>query len=830
MDESNRCQYCGKPVGPKAVGELCPECLMKVGLGSGVEPETGQPKTRPAPPAPEEIAKHFTQLEILSLLGQGGMGFVYKAHQKDLERIVALKILPPSVGDDPAFAQRFAGEAKALAKLNHPGIVTIYEFGKTNGLFYFLMEFVDGVNLRQLLANGRISSREALAIVPQICDALQYAHDQGIVHRDIKPENILLDRKGRVKVADFGLAKLIAMGAESSGAGPNVEASTSLTEAGKVMGTPQYMAPEQKERPTEVDHRADIYSLGVVFYQMLTGELPGKRIEPPSKKVVLDVRLDEVVLRALEKQPELRYQQASVLKTDVETIAGSAAPIPQTTKCAGETESKPESKEGERGSSAPVPAEEVRFSRPAIAGALWIPVCFVIFLMARLAVGLLHRSNIPSPPIALGIIILALGPVGMTILGWLAVGQIRRSAGKLRGLGLAVFDGLLFPLLALDFVIAGIASSLLPNFRSEHLQWLEVAIVVGWVGLALAVDAWISWKVWRAVNTNVLPIQKPDRFWRRFAIAIACVPLILIAIVIGYLFLSREGSSFVREQKSATLVSPDPKDARIHLDLAKSLAQVGERDRAIAELQWALQLDPTNEEARNLLKALETNAKSSKASPSVQSRTFTLRHTLASDMADQLVSVLQSKPGTEAKVSKGKLSLTVTAPPDVLTRVATFIAVQDQPEKISRGSYLKYQQESVETYARAFFYACSIEDVPEAISQMLSLPVLAELKGVKLPERGRAFDTKLVNELRGNWEGRDAAVRKVVNAWNKYPLDHLRERGLPVRSRFGEVYFASVSFEGAPEDPVELSFIHDGDGSVTNDVVLDTLPPWFERK
>src|ERR1043165_1053827 len=273
MDESNRCQYCGKPVGPKAVGELCPECLMKVGLGSGVEPETGQPKTRPAPPAPEEIAKHFTQLEILSLLGQGGMGFVYKAHQKDLERIVALKILPPSVGDDPAFAQRFAGEAKALAKLNHPGIVTIYEFGKTNGLFYFLMEFVDGVNLRQLLANGRISSREALAIVPQICDALQYAHDQGIVHRDIKPENILLDRKGRVKVADFGLARLM---------GPVSDAR--LTQSQHIMGTPHYMAPEQFEKPLAVDHRADIYSLGVVLYEMLTGDLPLGRFAPPSRK------------------------------------------------------------------------------------------------------------------------------------------------------------------------------------------------------------------------------------------------------------------------------------------------------------------------------------------------------------------------------------------------------------------------------------------------------------------------------------------------------------------------------------------------------------------
>ena len=137
------------------------------------------------------------------------MGAVYKARQKELDRIVALKILPPGIGDDAAFAGRFAREAKALAKLNHPGIVTLYEFGQTNGLFFFLMEFVDGVNLRQLLHAGRIAPREALAIVPQICDALQYAHDQGIVHRDIKPENILLDRRGRVKVADFGLAKIV---------------------------------------------------------------------------------------------------------------------------------------------------------------------------------------------------------------------------------------------------------------------------------------------------------------------------------------------------------------------------------------------------------------------------------------------------------------------------------------------------------------------------------------------------------------------------------------------------------------------------------------------
>jgi capsular polysaccharide biosynthesis protein len=200
------------------------------------------------------------------------------------------------------------------------------------------MEFVDGVNLRQLLEAGRVSPREALAIVPQLCDALQYAHDQRIVHRDIKPENILVDRQGRVKVADFGLARLIepnppanvAFGpAEAApAAAPALVASATLTDPGRAMGTPHYMAPEQRDRPQEADHRADIYSLGVVFYQMLTGELPGPRLEPPSRKVQLDVRLDEVVLRALEQQPERRFQQVSQVKTAVETIAQDGRPSP----------------------------------------------------------------------------------------------------------------------------------------------------------------------------------------------------------------------------------------------------------------------------------------------------------------------------------------------------------------------------------------------------------------------------------------------------------------------------------------------------------------------
>jgi serine/threonine protein kinase len=314
-----KCSRCGAELPASGV---CPRCAAE--FLQATPSGEGEGEHAFVAPSSADLAAKFPQLEIMAFIGQGGMGAVYKARQKELDRVVALKILPPAKGEQPGFAERFAREARAMAKLNHPGIVTIYEFGRANGLFFFLMEFVDGVSLSQLIHGSRVSPREALAIVPQICDALQYAHDQGIVHRDIKPENILLDRRGRVKVADFGLARLMEgspeplshEGADSSG----------LSEAGKVLGTPQYMAPEQADRPADVDHRADIYALGVVFYQMLTGKLPGKPVEPPSKKVRVDVRLDEVVLRTLEQEPERRYQQASHLKTAVESVSSEGGP------------------------------------------------------------------------------------------------------------------------------------------------------------------------------------------------------------------------------------------------------------------------------------------------------------------------------------------------------------------------------------------------------------------------------------------------------------------------------------------------------------------------
>jgi predicted Ser/Thr protein kinase len=322
MTDTRRCPECGSPLADQAPDAPCPVCLMKLGLESWTQRSAAQPAmeaTQLTPsgrfeaPLPEELAARFPQLEILELLGQGGMGAVYKARQKSLDRLVALKIINPQAADDPDFGRRFTREAQALARLNHPHIVTVHDFGQTDGLYYFVMEFVDGTNVRQLMQAGHFPPEQALAIVPAVCDALQFAHDEGIVHRDIKPENILVDTKGRVKIADFGLARLIRDDLTEE----------ALTHTRQVMGTPRYMAPEQMEGSKNVDHRADIYSLGVVFYEMLTGELPLGRFAPPSQKVQIDVRLDEVVLKALEKEPGLRYQQASEIRTAVETVSGS---------------------------------------------------------------------------------------------------------------------------------------------------------------------------------------------------------------------------------------------------------------------------------------------------------------------------------------------------------------------------------------------------------------------------------------------------------------------------------------------------------------------------
>ena len=277
------------------------------------------------PPTPEALQRDFPQHEIRGILGRGGMGAVYKGWQRSLDRFVAIKILPPGLDDGISdFTERFKREAKAMAHLKHPGIVAVHDAGTTaSGLLYFVMECVEGTDVQQLMRDGqRLDPGEALRITSAACDALAYAHAHGVIHRDIKPSNIMLDEGGTVKVADFGLAKSTA------------PETTVLTVSNITMGTPDFMAPEALHGVAHVDHRADIYALGVMLYQTLTGKLPRGKYDPPSRVVRgLDRRLDRVVDRALQPEPAARYADALEMRNALEPIARSIAK--RTAACAG---------------------------------------------------------------------------------------------------------------------------------------------------------------------------------------------------------------------------------------------------------------------------------------------------------------------------------------------------------------------------------------------------------------------------------------------------------------------------------------------------------------
>ena len=490
MAEVNCCPDCGCEMPPDSPAGLCPDCLLGAGLAASDPFAAGQLATEATPgagftpPKPEDLADRFPQFEILDLLGYGGMGAVYQARQKSLDRLVALKIIKPGAAGDPGFAERFEREAKALAKLNHPNIVSVHDSGESDGLYYFVMEHVDGTNLRHLIESKELLPEQAIKIIPQICEALQYAHDEGIVHRDIKPENILVDSRARVKIADFGLAKLLGNTALND---------HTLTGTHQVMGTPRYMAPEQMEGSKAVDHRADIYSLGVVFYEMLTGELPMGSFEPPSRKAPVDGRLDQVVLRSLAKEPERRYQHASDVRTDVEAIK---SPILSAVRAVDGPYSPV------AGSSQPA-----RFSGKAIIGACWVPLFFIcLAFFAVLPLMLLWDSyGGERPPwplwlyaVASAIAVIGLAglaaPFGTTILGFVAMNDIRHSHGRLCGLGLAFFDVLFFPLLVADALLGvcifQISRAVLPAADSSlHLLALAFLVILP-TNVALIVWCW----------------------------------------------------------------------------------------------------------------------------------------------------------------------------------------------------------------------------------------------------------------------------------------------------------------------------------------------------
>jgi serine/threonine protein kinase len=273
------------------------------------------------PPSDAEVARLFPQYEVRGIVGRGGMGAVYRAQQVTLDREVAIKLLPLEVSVNPSFADRFVREARAMAKLSHPNIISVYDFGTTDeGHLYFVMEFIDGADLSQIIRGPGLAANQALVIAGQVCTALGYAHGKGVIHRDIKPANVMVNTDGMAKVADFGLARLTDASGEQLG----------HTVTGTIMGTPEYMSPEQK-RGMNVDHRADIYSMGVMLYEMICKEPPQGSFEPPSQRAGCDAGIDQIVLKAMNRTPENRYQSTVEMKADLDAAwqrQASGTPLP----------------------------------------------------------------------------------------------------------------------------------------------------------------------------------------------------------------------------------------------------------------------------------------------------------------------------------------------------------------------------------------------------------------------------------------------------------------------------------------------------------------------
>jgi serine/threonine protein kinase len=303
------CPQCGVVLGAMILFGLCPNCLLKQGL-----------KGPPAasfesfePPSLESLAKAMRGIfEPIEFIGRGGMGAVYKGRQYSRNRIVALKVMQPRAADRGSIIHgfhRFKREARL--RLSHRNVVGVYNnFGLAGDFLYFTMDFVDGASLGQMLKSGPLLPSQAFELFLQLCDGLQHAHQSGVIHRDIKPANLLVDKGGVLKIADFGLARL-------NGAGASNEWKTL---DGRQMGTLGYMAPEQFKNPLAVDHRADIYAVGVVLYEMLTGEPPRGRFSAPSQKAKVPSSLDKVLFRALEEDVSLRYQDIREFKQAVEAV------------------------------------------------------------------------------------------------------------------------------------------------------------------------------------------------------------------------------------------------------------------------------------------------------------------------------------------------------------------------------------------------------------------------------------------------------------------------------------------------------------------------------
>ena len=252
---------------------------------------------------------------VTGKIGQGGIAEIFRARQESLDRDVAIKILFPKLTSDPDIVRRFERESLVVGRLNHPNIVHIIDRGTAGGRYYFVMEYVDGTNLREVINADKIPLRTKLEAIVSVCKALDYAHKNGVIHRDVKPANVLIDRQGNALVADFGIAQIVST--------PDSE----TTSTDVIMGTFAYMSPEQKVSSTNVDHTTDIYAVGVMLYEVLIGKKPMGRFKLPSEiNRQLDSRFDDIILKCLSQDPKDRYQSAVQLKDAILEIIGGGEP------------------------------------------------------------------------------------------------------------------------------------------------------------------------------------------------------------------------------------------------------------------------------------------------------------------------------------------------------------------------------------------------------------------------------------------------------------------------------------------------------------------------
>src|SRR5512137_2648263 len=318
MAERRICARCGTALKHYVRGRLCPGCLLRGGLP--VEGD-GAPREEPSPPTHfQSLPCSFGDYELLEQMGRGGMGIVYKARQKSLDRMVALKMLLFGPQAGPEFVQRFRAEALAAASLQHPNIVAVHEVGVHEGQPFFAMDYVGGPSLAQVVGHQPLPAPRAAGYLKTIAETVHYAHERGILHRDLKPSNVLIDEHDEPKVMDFGLAK-------------RIEKDTELTLSGQVLGSPNYIPPEQAAAHRGlVGKRSDVYSLGAILYHLLTGRAPFaaptaaetlqqvQTADPVSPTVLsphLPRDLKTICLKCLEKEPARRYQTAQELAEEL---------------------------------------------------------------------------------------------------------------------------------------------------------------------------------------------------------------------------------------------------------------------------------------------------------------------------------------------------------------------------------------------------------------------------------------------------------------------------------------------------------------------------------